>query len=309
MRADAPRLLIVGCGDVGQRVLDLTRHFRRHHGQLLVLSSRPQGRPEVQALGVGVLRGNLDHPSTLGRLGAWPTHVLHLAPPPGQGVDDPRTRHLLRALARGGTVRRWVYASTTGVYGDCAGALVPETRAVAPATDRARRRVDAESWVRAQARAQGFQAIILRIPGIYALDRAGGDPRERVARGQPVLRQEDDVFTNHIHADDLARACWRALWLPGVQPVVQVCDDDRLPMGDYYERVAQLSGLPTPQRISREEARGILSPMTLSFLSESRRLLNLRMKRQLRLVLRYPSVADALTPPCQERRQGPRLRQ
>ena len=299
MRACAPRLLIVGCGDVGQRVLALARSTLDHRGPVVVLSSQAAGRPELQGQGLRVLFGNLDQPQTLGRLGAWPTHVLHLAPPPGQGLTDPRTRNLLRALARGGTVRRWVYASTTGVYGDCAGALVPETRAVAPATDRARRRVDAESWVRAFACAQGFQAVILRIPGIYALDREGGDPRERVARGQPVLRQTDDVFTNHIHADDLARACWRALWLPGIQPVVQVCDDDRLLMGDYYERVAHLSGLPPPQRISREEAVGRLSPMTLSFLSESRRLLNQRMKQQLRLALHYPSVMDALAPPAQ----------
>lgn len=294
MNTRSTRLLIVGCGDVGQRLLALAKHRVAQHGQVLVLSSQPSGRPDLLGQGVQVLRGNLDDPKTLGRLGAWPTHVLHLAPPPGHGAVDSRTRHLLHALARGGTVRRWVYASTTGVYGDCAGAWVPETRPLAPRTDRALRRVDAEGWIRTYARAMGFQAVILRIPGIYALDRVGGDPRERVARGQPVLQSQDDVFTNHIHADDLARACWRALWLPGVQPVVNVNDDEQALMGDYYERVALLGGLTPPPRVSREDAQRLMSPMTLSFLSESRRLINKRMKRQLRLVLRYPGVAQAL---------------
>ena len=287
-----PRLLIVGCGDVGERVLrQLRGRFR-----VTALTSSPARAPALRALGARPLRGDLDDPSTLGRLAALAPRVLHLAPPPGQGTDDPRTAALLRVLARGGVAVRLVYGSTTGVYGDAGGARFDETRAVAPATDRALRRVAAEARLRRHGRASGACVTLLRIPGIYALDRAGGDPRERVARGSPVLRPEDDVYTNHIHADDLARACIAALLRGRPQRAVHVCDDLELRMGDYFELVAQLSGLPAPPRIGREAARAQLSPMTLSFMSESRRLDNRRLKRELKVRLRYPGVETALKP-------------
>jgi nucleoside-diphosphate-sugar epimerase len=138
------------------------------------------------------------------------------------------------------------------------------------------------------------QVSILRVPGIYALDREGGTPRERLQRGTPVLRAQDDVYTNHIHADDLARAFWLALWRARPQRVYQVCDDSDLKMGDYMALAADLFGLPKPERITREQAQVQLPPMLLSFMSESRRLDNRRMKKELRLKLLYPQVAQGL---------------
>ncbi|MFN3302819.1 MAG: NAD-dependent epimerase/dehydratase family protein, partial [Roseateles sp.] len=220
--------------------------------------------------------------------------VLHLAPPPGQGDTDPRTTALLRALARRRSPRCLVYASTTGVYGDCGGAFLDETRAVKPATARARRRVDAEAQLRAFGRRHGTRVSLLRIPGIYARDREGGHPRERLERGTPVLRREDDVYTNHIHADDLARACVLALLRGLPQRAVNVCDDSELLMGDYFDLAADLAGLPRPERITRAQAAERLSPMQLSFWSESRRLANVRLKRELRLRLRYPTPREGL---------------
>lgn len=285
-------LLVVGCGDVGLRVLRLVQPRWR----VIALTSSPSRVLELRAAGAIPLEGNLDAPSTLGRLGALADAVLHLAPPPGQGDGDPRTRALLAALARGGRVRRLVYASTTGVYGDAAGERFDETRAVAPTNERAWRRVDAEQQVRLFGRAQGVAVSILRIPGIYATDRPGGDPRERVARGTPVLTGDDDVYTNHIHADDLARACVAALHRGRPQRVVHACDDSELKMGDYFDLAADLAGLPRPPRLSRDEARERLSPLTLSFMSESRRLINRRLKQELRVRLRYPTVREGLVP-------------
>ncbi len=285
-----PTLLIVGCGDIGQRVLRLLRGRWR----LLALTTSAERVPALRALGATPLVGDLDRPATLGRLGALADAVLHLAPPPAQGEGDPRTRALLRALARGGRVRTLVYASTTGVYGDAGGALFDETRAPNPATARARRRVDAEAQLRWFGRACGVRVSILRVPGIYAVDRPGGHPRERLLRGTPVLAAADDVHTNHIHADDLARACVAALHRGAPQRVVHACDDTDLKMGDYFDLAADLAGLPRPPRITRDEARARLSPLLLSFMSESRRLRNDRLKRELRLRLRYPTVADGL---------------
>lgn len=285
-----PTLLVVGCGDVGLRVLKLLRGRWR----LLALTSSPDRQEELRAAGAVPLLGNLDDPATLGRLGGLADAVLHLAPPPTTGPSDRRTAALLAALARGGRVRRLVYGSTTGVYGDAGGAHVDETRALRPATDRARRRVDAESRVRWFGRACHARVTVLRIPGIYAPGRRGGDPRERLARGTPVLRAEDDVHTNHIHADDLARACVAALVRGRPQRVVHACDDTDLPMGDYFDLAADLAGLPRPRRISRSEAATEMSPLQLSFMGESRRLSNRRLKQELRLRLRYPTVREGL---------------
>jgi nucleoside-diphosphate-sugar epimerase len=201
---------------------------------------------------------------------------------------------LLRALLRAGRVRRLVYASTSGVYGDCGGARFDETRAVNPRTDRARRRVDAEAQVRWFGRCSGAQVSILRIPGIYAADRPGGHPRERLQRGTPVLAADDDVFTNHIHADDLGRVCVAALMRALPQRVLHASDNTEMKMGDYFDLAADLCHLPRPPRITREEASKQLSPMLLSFMSESRRLDNTRLQRELRLQLRYPDVRSGL---------------
>lgn len=285
-----PTLLIIGCGDVGLRVI---RHLGAHW-RVIALTSTPARREDLRAAGAEPLVGDLDDPSTLWRLGALADAVLHLAPPPPQGRTDPRTAALLRALARGGRAQRLVYASTTGVYGDCAGAHVDETRPVSPQTDRAWRRVDAEARLRHFGRASGCTVTVLRVPGIYALDRPGGDPRDRVRRGTPVLSPQDDVHTNHIHADDLARACIRALHAGRPQRVVNVCDGTELAMGDYFDLVADLWGLPRPPRLSRAEASMQLSPVVMSFLSESRRLDNDRLLRELRLSLRYPTVREGL---------------
>jgi len=285
-----PTLLVVGCGDVGLRVLRLLRGRWR----LLALTSSPARCAELRAAGAVPLLGNLDDVASLARIGALADRVLHLAPPPSHGRRDTRTAHLLQALVRGGRVQRVVYGSTTGVYGDAQGAQFDETRPVAPATDRALRRVDAEAQLRTFGRTSGAAVTLLRIPGIYAGDRPGGHPRERLARGSPVLRTEDDVYTNHIHADDLARACVAALLRGGRQRVVNVCDDTDLRMGDYFDLAADLCGLARPPRLSRAEAAALLSPMQLSFMGESRRLLNHRLKHELKLRLRHPTVATGL---------------
>lgn len=291
LRAQRRRhLLIVGCGDIGLRVLRLVHPRWR----VLALTSSPARMPELRAAGAVALLGDLDDAATLGRLGALCDAVLHLAPPPAAGPSDARTHRLVRALARGGRVQRIVYVSTSGVYGDCAGARVPETRPIAPASARAERRADAEATLRGYGRRSAACVSILRVPGIYALDRPGGDPRERLRRGTPLLQAQDDVYTSHIHADDLARACVAALYRGRPQRVFNVCDHTELRMGEYFDLAADLFGLPRPPRIGRQEALQRLSPLQMSFMSESRRLDNGRLRAELGVPLRYPTVVAGL---------------
>lgn len=288
------RLLIVGCGDVGQRVArGLPRGVR-----VLALTSRPEHAPRLRAQGITPLVGNLDQPPSLARLAGLGHRVIHLAPPASEPQEhwwrDLRTQALLRALQLRTPPEALVYGSTTGVYGDCGGARIAETRTVAPHTPRAQRRVDAEAQVRFFGRTSGARASVLRIPGIYAPDRAGGTPRDRLLRGTPVLLPEEDVYTNHIHADDLARAVRAALWRGRPQRVYHASDDSELRMGDYFDLAADLYGLPRPPRVSRHAASEQLPLVLLSFMGESRRLENDRMKRELRVRLRHPTVHSGL---------------
>ena len=294
------RLLIVGCGDVGQRVLrNLASGPGAGRVRVLALTSSAAQVAPLRALGATPLRGNLDSARSLRRLAGLATRVLHLAPPPGQGDRqgawwlDPRTLALARALRRRSLPQVLVYGSTSGVYGDCGGALVTEARPVAPATPRAQRRVDAERAVRHLGRA-GVRTSILRIPGIYAPDRENGTPEARLRRGTPVLAAPDDVHTNHIHADDLARACQAALWRGAAQRVYHASDDSDLKMGDYFDLAADLYGLPRPPRVPRSSAKEQLPLALLSFMGESRRLDNTRLHRELRVQLRYPTVREGL---------------
>jgi nucleoside-diphosphate-sugar epimerase len=251
----------------------------------------------LRGLGITPLVGNLDHSAALKRLAGLATHVVHLAPPPNddpQACTDPRTQALLRALRLRSAPLAIVYGSTSGVYGDCQGQWVDETRQVDATTARAQRRVDAEAQLRWFGRSASVRTHILRIPGIYAPDREGGTPRVRLLKGTPVLAAADDVYTNHIHADDLARACLAAMRRGKPQRITNACDDTDLKMGDYFDLAADLYGLPRPPRLARADAQLQLPAMQLSFMSESRRLDNQRLKTELRLKLRYPTVVEGL---------------
>jgi nucleoside-diphosphate-sugar epimerase len=285
------RVLIVGCGDVGLRVAGQLRNRVR----LLALTSSSGRAGELRSKGITPLLGNLDKKSSLMRLAGIATRVVHLAPPPSEGWVDSRTHALLCVLRMRQKPVCVVYGSTSGVYGNCDGDWVTETRPVNANTPRAHRRVDAETRLRFWGRSAMTRVSILRIPGIYAKDREGGTPRARLLKATPVLQEQDDVFTNHIHADDLARACCLALWRGAAQRVYNVNDDSSMKMGDYFDLAADLYGLPRPPRIAREGATEQLPLMLLSFMSESRRMDNTRMKKELCLPLRYPTVLSGLS--------------
>ncbi len=284
------RVLIVGCGDVGMRVARAMQGRVR----LLALTSQPQRGAALRSAGLTPLLGNLDVAASLRRLAGIATRLVHLAPPPSDGWSDPRTVALVRALRLRTPPASAVYASTSGVYGDCGGDWVHETRVVQAQTPRAQRRTHAEAQMRYWGRASGVTVGILRIPGIYAADREGGTPRARLLKATPVLQAQDDVYTNHIHADDLAHACCLAVWRGTPQRTYNINDDSAMKMGDYFDLAADLYGLPRPPRIARMDASAHLPLMLLSFMNESRRMVNTRMKRELRLCLHHPTVLSGL---------------
>ena len=316
----AQNILIAGFGDIGQRVARRLRRSR--HYRVMALSRNysdfsTRGK-FVRSIGVEPVRGDLRNLRSLQKLTGLADTILHFAPPPSAGKSDIHTKYLLAALSedqrpghRGSNPlpsarprmlpRRIVYISTTGVYGNCNGEWIDETRQAKPESSRAKRRVDAERRLQKWGRLHGVSITILRAPGIYAEDRL---PLERLKRQTPVLIPADDVFTNHIHADDLAAAVINAMrqsW-PKQYRIFNVVDDSQLRMGDYFDQVADAFGVKRPPRIGRVQAEGLISPMLLSFMRESRRIGNARVKRELKVVLKYPTLASVLSglhPPVQ----------
>ena len=279
------RLLVIGLGDVARRALPLLGA-----GWGVVATQRQQH----VAAGVSGVVLDLDavNADALDGLPDEVDALLYTAPPPSSGAVDSRMAVVLgHWRANGGAPKHVVYISTTGVYGDCGGAWMDEEAALHPESDRARRRVDAEQQLRAFVAEVGATLTILRAPGIYALERL---PLDRLRRGVPVLSEAEDGFSNHIHADDLAMMCVAALNKPQAVVVYHACDDVPMKMGEWFTRLAQATNLPVPPRMGRAELERAVPPLQWSFMRESRRLSNARIKRDLGVVLRYPSVVDFL---------------
>ncbi len=279
---------MIGCGDVALRMAAAVRGRFRIFG----LSRTAHRLAQLRAHGILFVQGDLDSPNTLDRLSGLAQDVVHFAPPPAEGERDTRTANLIRALTRGGSLpQRFVYISTSGVYGDCAGAWVNETRTPRPLSARGRRRLDAEIQLRQWGASCGVNVVILRVPGIYASDRL---PLARLRAGLPVVEASRDSYTNHIHADDLARIALAALLRGRAGRAYHAVDDSSMKMGDYFDLVADQFDLPHPPRVTWEEAQIRLPESFLSFARESRRLENKRLKSELRVKLTYPVVAAGL---------------
>ncbi len=279
-----PRILIIGCGDIGLRVAkQLCRNYR-----VFALTSQQSRFSELRGLGITPILGDLDKPETLWRLSGLAETVIHLAPPQNIGHRDSRTRNLTRILAQGpASLSRLIYVSTTGVYGDHKGGRVSEITPVNPQSERAKRRVDAERVLRLWGPAHGVAVTILRVPGIYASNRL---PVERLQARTPALISDEDAYSNHIQSDDLARLVCAAVYHGKPQRVINACDGGETKMGDYFDEVADAFGLERPARMPAAELQKIVSPMLWSFMRESRRVTNTRLP-ELKTPLRYPSVA------------------
>lgn len=283
-------LLIVGCGDIALRVAPLLQKRYR----VLGLCRKPENFYKLRTHTITPLLGDLDQPDTLTKLAGIAHAVLHLAPPPSHGLKDPRTTHLLAALTRQPLAKRrilpqrLIYISTSGVYGDCKGKWVSENHPLNPTNARAWRRVDAEKQIRQWGLRNNVQVSILRVPGIYAGERL---PIARLQQSTPVLLADEDSYTNHIHANDLARIIMATLNYGKPGRIYHASDDSHLKMGDYFDLVADYFGLPRPPRIPRNQANKSISPSLLSFMNESRRLTNSRIKQELHIDLLYPTVA------------------
>ena len=279
-------VLIVGCGYVGRR---LARQFIAERRQVTGLVRSAESAAVLSALGVTVVQADLDAPEPLPPLPSGAAEVYYFASPPGEGEDDPRLRRVLAAFS-GALPHRVVYISTSGVYGDCAGGWVDESHPLNPTTPRALRRAAAEAALQAWSTATGVPAVILRVPGIYG---PGKLPLERLRKGLPLLREEDSPYTNRIQVDDLITVCRAAMRRGTPGAAYNVSDGRPSNMTDYFNRIADRTGLPRPPLVGRADI-DALSPGMRAFMEESKRLDNRRMREELGVELRYPTLEAGL---------------
>ncbi|MGB5835035.1 MAG: SDR family oxidoreductase [Thiohalocapsa sp.] len=280
-------MIIIGCGYVGRLVA--ASLIQRGQPVTGIVRGEASARA-VAALGANALRLDIER-DDLGSLRCPGGRVFHFAPPSGRGTQDLAMGRLLESFSRHGHPRRLVYISTTGVYGDCDGAWVDETWPARPVAERSMRRWDAERQLRTWSSGSGAELVILRVAGIYACDRL---PLERIESGQPVVRTQEAPWSNRIHAKDLVNICLVAMDAAPDGGLYNVCDGSPSTMTDYFCRVADAAGLPRPPEISLADAPGKVSAGMLSYLRESRRLSSRRMLTELRVQLRYPTLADGL---------------
>ncbi len=282
---------IIGCGDIGQRVATLWLH----KGMAVhALSRTPEQRPELKASGIALHSGDLDRPGNHSTIPTQDALLYYFAPPPGNGEDDPRMRHFLDTIPTTQLPVRVVYISTSGVYGDCQGALVTEQTPPQPATQRARRRLAAEATLLRWGAQHNVAITILRVGGIYGPGRL---PLARIRQQAPLLLRSEAPFSNRIHADDLARICLLAGQHRGPSTLYNTCDGEHSTMTDYFLAVAAAAAMPPPPQVSWREAKQLLSPAMLSYLTESRRLDNSKLVQALEYEFLYPNLKAGL-PSC-----------
>lgn len=282
------QILIVGCGYLGRRV---ARREREQGSPVLALVRSAESAASLKLPGVEVRRVDLDDASTLVDLPTQNAVIYYFAPPPSSGRSDPRISHFLSAISADALPARVVLVSTSGVYGDCRGEWVDESRPARPDADRAHRRFDAETRLRHWAGEHAVPFVILRVPGIYGPGRL---PVERLTRRQPVLREAESPWSNRVHVDDLVSACLAAARHGASGAVYNVSDGHPSTMTDYFNQVADAVGLPRPPQITMTEARAQLSEGMRSYLAESKRLDNRRMREELGVEPQYPDLARGL---------------
>ncbi|MBT1070638.1 SDR family oxidoreductase [Pelotalea chapellei] len=282
------QILIAGCGYIGERV---ARIFMEKGADVTCLVRSPDRQARLSVDGLNVATCSFDDPATIPRLDSAGRTIFYFVPPPGGGITDTRARNFCRQLALSGAPAKIIYMSATSVYSEVKGGVVTESSPTDPASAMGKRRLDAETAFMQYGATSGASVVILRVSGIYGPGRL---PLMQIRQGQPVLREEEAGPSNRIHADDLARICAAAAAKGRDGDIFNVSDGNASSMTSYFNACADALGEPRQPQVTMEEARKTMSPLMLSYVSESRIVDNSRMLRELGITLQYPTYCEGL---------------
>lgn len=281
-------LNIIGCGDIGLRI---ARIAAVHQVTVKAFSRGKKYSGEASSTNAEFIQCDLDDSENLKGLDLAGIPLIYTAPPPGGGIIDSRVENLLISIEKGLEPSKIVYLSTTSVYGGCGDDMITEEREINPSNHTAMRRCDAEQRFTEWCRNRSVPLVILRVSGIYGPGRI---PMQRIMSREPLLNATEAGFTNRIHSDDLAEICWAAVQRGGDGDIFNVCDGEISKMNDYFNAITDLLGVERLPEVSLEEGRKVMSPLMLSYMTESRKISNKRLIEKLGIQLRYPSLLEGL---------------
>lgn len=273
-------IIVVGTGYVGQRFI---KHQER----------------DSDVVGLARADYDLDTDNELPTSLTPPYSILYTVPPSSAAIADVRLERLLGAIKA--SPQRFVYVSTTGVYGNHDGGFVNEETKVNPESDRAALRVAAENYLLSWGASHDCEVVILRVPGIYGPERLGVG---RLREGATVMEENDSGPGNRIHVDDLVRCCGAALSQETVAGIYNVGDGDHRSSTWFSQELARQCSLPEPRTISMADAATEFSPMRMSFIRESREVGTQKMRDVLGITPKYANAADGIADSLLERPSG-----
>jgi len=282
------KIIIAGCGYIGTRV---ARTWKESGAEVTCLVRSPEHQAALELEGFTARSCTLDDPADLPALDVAGCIVYYFVPPPGGGTADPRARHFCTAISLSAPPARIIYMSATSVYSETEGGTVTEESPAEPHSAMGKRRLDAERAFLGLGQAAGVPVIILRVSGIYGPGRL---PLMQISQGQPLLNEEESGPSNRIHADDLAAVCRAAADRGEGGDIFNVSDGHPSSMTSYFNACADLLGYPRQPQVSMAEARRVMSPLMLSYVSDSRVVDNSRMLERLNIRLKYPSMREGL---------------
>jgi nucleoside-diphosphate-sugar epimerase len=282
------KIVIAGCGYIGSRV---ARLWRERGAEVTCLVRSPEKSVMLAGEGYTASAVSLDDLEAISLPEMAGAVLYYLIPPPGGGIVDTRARNFIDTMKNGSRPAKIIYMSTTSVYSETSGGTVTEESPAEPQSAMGKRRLDAEQAFREYGLATGTPIVILRVSGIYGPGRL---PLMQISQGQPLLHEAESGPSNRIHADDLAVVCRAAADRGKGGEIFNVSDGHPTSMTSYFNACADLLGCPRQPQVSMAEARRVMSPLMLSYVTESRIVDNALMLERLKISLKYPTMMNGL---------------
>ena len=278
-------LILAGSGYLGESIIAEYNIIKNTFNIIELCRSIKNRRPEVKTIQIDFDKST-DDMSYVER-----SVIVYMAPPDTLSLKDTRLNKFLNNISNY-KVKKLIYISTSGVYGNCNGNIVNEENKINPLTDRAKRRADAEIQIQKFCMRKNISGIIFRVPGIYGRNRL---PVKRIKERDPLINIEESRTTNLIHVSDLTRLVIKALNLTNKKTeIINVSDGKAVKTTRYYEIIYKALNIKLPEYISYEQAISMYDEKRASFLKESRVLDVTKMKQLFPGCIKYKKLEDGI---------------
>jgi nucleoside-diphosphate-sugar epimerase len=277
------KCLIVGCGYVG---LPLGAELVRLGHEVSGLRRSASTENELKAAGIKPLIADITKPDVLTKLPCDFDWVVNCVSSTGGGVEDYRqvylqgTRNLIEWVTAT-PPKKFVYTSSTSVYGQTDGSQVKETSPTEPSAETAKVLLETEKLLLAAVAERKFPAVILRVAGIYGPDR--GHWFKQYLKNEARIEGDGSRFLNMIHRDDLFGCIIAALKSGRPGEIYNAVDDEPVSQANFFQWLAATVGKYPPPSVPENPVENRKRGAT------NKRVLNRRLKMELGYQFKYPN--------------------